>query len=255
MFYLLEAMQQRLEFFFSTQSILVEDALAGDKVVTVDTVEQFGAEGLRKDFKNCLLWDSTTTGKLIPGGFEGADNNIIKDVAADKIFLKNPLTRDFLTSNDAIITRAPAGIKVEKIVLGDVRVNAAYPMISIIPRSKSIDFTTLSGSTDSVKVDFTVYVKDDDTQDAMGRMMKLADSLEWVLMTNQHIYPTNSQYNFETTSKAHVKSVNYGTIEKGSEFIKAATLSWEADMYFWRNYFSAQNSTLGELPLNFTPIQ
>ena len=253
-FHLLEAMKKRLEFFFLTKSNLTVDASAGDTTITVDDVSQFSTEGLREDFKRVLVWDNNTTGRLIQGGREGADQNVIKDVAAKNIYLEEPLSKDFLVSDGSIITRAPAGVRVKDIILGDVRVRAKYPAITIVPRGRAIDFTTFSGTQEKFTIDFMIYIKDDDTQDAMGQMLLLSDALLWILMSNQHIAPTNSTFDFEVTSKAHVRTIDYGTIEKGSEFIKACKLSWEADMYIWRSYISSQNSSLGELPLPVNPI-
>jgi len=250
-YFLTQAMIDRLRCFFMAESHFTQTALAGDDEVKVDTTEHFGIQALRKDFKDCLIWDNTTKGRLISTGYEGADANIIKGVSNNKIFLENPLTRDFLLTNEPIVIRAPGGTRIRSITLGDIRVELKYPAIIIEPKGKTIEFTTFSGTTETVTIDFIVYVKDDKTQDSTRTLLKVVDTLEFILMTNLHIAPANSTYAFEVTSKAHVKTIDYGVIAKGSEFVKAARLSWQADMYFWRSYFSAQNSSLSDVSLDF----
>lgn len=252
MYYILDAMRERLNCFFAARSNFTATGNMGDTFVNVDFTDQFTVEGLREDFKNVIIMDGTTTGRLIPGGREGADANTVNTITKQKIFFDKPLTRDFLLSDNPVVIRAPAGEVVQSVILGDVRVRLSYPAIIIAPRTKTIDFNTFSGTEEKVTIDFIIYVKDDDTQDSTERLLKISDSLEHVLMTNLHIAPTNARYNFEVTSKAHVRSINYGTIEKGSEFVKAANLSWEADMYVWRSYFSRQN-LIDQIPISRLP--
>ncbi len=252
MYFLADAMVNRLKCFFMAQSNLTEDALVGNNFVKVDSTEHFSTQALRRDLNECLIWDDTTIGKPSPaGGFIGADSNSIKGVSNDTIFFEKPLTRNFLLSNNPIVIRAPAGERVRAIVLGDIKVELKYPAIIVEPRSKSIEFTTLSGTTDTFNLDFIVYVKDDKTQDAVRSLLKITDTLEHVLMTNLHIAPSNSKFAFEVTSKAQVKSIDYGVIPKGNEFMKASRVSWEGDIYFWRSYFSAQNTSGLDSPQDF----
>lgn len=247
--YLFEAMKNRIEYFFLEKVNITVDAAAGSRFIKVDSTSPFSVQGISRDFNNVLIWDNTTTGKLIQGGYQGADLNRIENVSnRTTIKLEEPLTRDFPVSQCPILVRAPGGVRLRSVILGDVRVRAKYPAITVVPKTKNINWTTMSGTTDKVVIDFMTYVKDDDTQDASLAIYRLTDALEWLLMSNLHIVPLNSRYKFEVTSKATVTNIDYGNVSKGSEFLKASRITWEADQYFWRMFTTAQGNALIEKP-------
>lgn len=271
MFSMMQSLKNRILYFFCTESVLVEDAFAGDDVLIVDNVTQFDSPAIRRCLNTILLEDGNTTGRkrpfnvetnqnLIDAGevdrtyFSGTETAQILDIVngsgnlTKRIKLEAPLQRDWLVSDNAKLTRAPNGWKIQNIYLGDIRVNLKYPAIVIIPDSKSIDWTTMSGTTDTITTELMVYIKDDDTEEATEALMKVTDALEWVLMTELHLTPTDAIYVHEKSSRSYVRNVQYSTIRKGDEFIKASTMTWEADLYFWRSLISAQANLDTEFP-------
>ena len=247
-----QSIKQRLEFYFLGKVNATASALTGEKKIVVDSTSPFTSQAIIKNLNQIILWDDTTTGKLIQGGYEGAQILSIKDVTDDTIYFEEPLTRDYLLSNNPIVLRAPGGERLNSVILGDVRVKAKYPAIIIVPSSVSPNWTTLSGTTDKIVINFIVYVKDDDSEDTTRVLLKITDALEWILRSSLHIPPTNAKYVFERTSKAYVTNISYGTIEKGSEFLKAATITWEGDAYIWQSFITKQGTSLSEMPDNLT---
>jgi hypothetical protein len=248
MFHFTEAIKNRLSFFFLTKANATADALIGENKIIVDSTSPFTAQSVIRSLDKVIIWDDTTTGKLIQGGYEGAQILTIKYISGTKLYFEETINKNFLLSNNPVVLRAPGGSRLNSIILGDVRVKARYPCIAVVPTNVAPTWTTLSGTTDKISIDFIVYVKDDDTEDATGMLLKITDALEWVLRSNLHIAPTNAVYTFERTSKAYVTNIRYGTIEKGSEFLKAASITWEADAYTWQSFITAQGSSPTELP-------
>ncbi len=246
------SIRDRLKGYFLTRVRITADALIGEKKIKVESTTAFSTQSIIKDLNQIVLWDDTTTGKPIQGGKIGVQFLTVKDITEDTIYFDQPLTRNYLLADNPVVLRAPGGERLNSINLGDIRVKPQYPAIVIIPNSLSPQWTTLSGTTDTIKIDFVVYVKDDDSEQATIALMKITDALEWILRSNLHIAPTNAVYTFEKTSKAYVTNVSYGTIAKGNEFLKAATIAWEADAYIWQSFVTAQGTSMLEIPDNLT---
>lgn len=248
MYRIYKAMATRFENFFLTQAILEQDALAGSTEIVINDTSPFTKQAINNSFPEIFLLDSNSSFKLTPTGREGAEIVRVKEIIDDKkIILQQPLTRDFLVSNKAyarraIISRAggTSGDLIDKVYIGDVEVIKKFGAISIIPSNKTINWRTLSSTIDKVSIDFVVYVKQGDTEKATESVLILADIVEWILMSNLHIQPIGYKNPWERTNIARVTNVQYGTIAKGSEFLKAATLTWEADMHFFRGYLTQQ---------------
>lgn len=241
-------MANRFENFFLTKSFLEQDALTGATEIIVNDTSPFTKQAMNNSFPEIFLMDDDTTFKATATGRAGAELVRVSEVVDDKkIILQEPLTRDFLASKNsfarrAIISRAggTSGEVVNKIFIGDVEVIDKFGAISIIPSTKTIDWRTLSSTRDKVVIDFVVYVRKSDTEKATEAVLILADVVEWILMSNLHIQPLGYKNRWERTNIARVTNVQYGTIAKGSEFLKAATLTWEADLHFFRGYLTQQ---------------
>jgi len=259
MYRLYRGVKERLSNLVSAKSFLTEDAHIGDSTIKVQDATYFGIEAMNNSFPTLLLMDNSSTGKKIAGGFQGTELVYLKNIYDNTIELQSPLTRDWLVSKTSEVRRAMAGIPIEKIILGEIAVANKFPYISVIPMRKGIEWRTLSGTMDKVVIDFIVYVKGEGTEESFEMVMKVADCIEWILMSNLHIQPYGMSGNYQKTSMAMVTSVNYGTIQKGSEFLKAATLTWEADLYFWRGYLTSQGISESELygysNENFGPLE
>jgi hypothetical protein len=101
---------------------------------------------------------------------------------------------------------------------------------------------------DTMSIDFMIYVDGADTDRATEDMLKITDVVEYILMTNLHIPPTGATKDYQVTSHAKINTIDYGTVQKGSQFIKASRITWDADMYLWRGYLTAQGEL--ESPLD-----
>lgn len=253
MYRLYQSMVDRMENFFLTKPLLTEDAHIGDTEITVDDASPFTKEGINNSFPEIFLMDTDTTFKPISNGREGASLVRIESVDSDtKITLQSPLTRDWLVSKGSFARRAivgsagdTSGEVVGKIVLGEVEVIDKFCAIAIIPSSKTINWKTLSSTMDKITINFIVYTKKGDNDRAAKSVLILADIVEWILMSNLHIYPVGYFNNNQRTNIARVTDINYGTIQKGSTYLKAATLTWQADMHFFRGYLTAQGRAEG----------
>lgn len=243
MYRIYQAVADRMEQLLLAQTTLKNNALVGTDRLIVNDTSNFGTDALQNDQPTFILMDANTTGKKIQGGFEGTEVINARDIYGDTIILKEPLKRAWNVSDSTIIKRAPNGVPVDKIILGDIEVAQKFPYISVIPISKNIEWKTLSSTNDNISIDFVVYLRDEDTQKALKKVLILTDAVEWILMSNLHIKPIGFRKAYEQTSVAMVKSIDYGTIQKGSEFLKAATLHWEASLHFWRGYLTAQGIT------------
>ena len=240
MYRIYRGIKDRVENFVTAESFLSANAGAGSIRLEVQDASYFGQEAINNSFPTLLLMDSATTGKKIQGGFEGTELVYIKNIYNNIIELQAPLVRNWNVSSQSKVKRALAGIPIGKVLMGEIAVATKFPYISVNPVRKNISWRTLSGTMDKVSIDFIVYIKDDDTESATELILKASDCLEWILMSNLHIKPLGFTKPYEVTSMAMVTGVNYGTIQKGSEFLKAATLTWEADIYYFRSYLTSQ---------------
>jgi hypothetical protein len=145
-----------------------------------------------------------------------------------------------LTDNGSIIRRAPGGVPVEDVKIGDLAVVTKFPTVCIVPTNKSIEWTAISLSKDTISIDFLIYVSEGDTERATIDLLKLTDVVEWILMSNLHIKPEGQHQDYEVTSAAMVRNIDYGTIQKGSEFLKASKLTWTAELVYARDYLFNQ---------------
>ena len=243
-----QAMKDRMSQYLLAETTLTADASAGDISIQVSDTTDLGYQGMNNSYPTVLFMDNNTTGQRISGGFEGTEEIDIDLIYGNNIQFKTPLQNDWLISNTAKIKRAPAGVPVDSVIVGDVAVIPKFSTVCVVPTDKSIDWWTLSGTRDTVNIDFMVYVTDDDTESATIYLLKLADVVEWILMSNLHIQPEGYTKDREVTSKAMVTRVQYSTIAKGSEFLKAATLTWNAELFFWRGYLTSQGAL--ESPLD-----
>jgi len=244
MYNLYRAVQQRLETLLTAEATLTSDLLTGETEVFVDDATNFGTESIIGDYNNILLYDSATTGKRIEGGYQGTEivNADSVYVTSNKINLKTAVTRDWLTSSSAKIKRAPAGINVHDVIYGDLSVIKKFPSVCVSPTTESMEWVFFYGSKETVNMEIMVYVQQSGSENALKDVTKLADAIKWILMSNLHITPIGES---APTSRAIVPSVEYGNIQKGSTFLKAARINWTGEVYYDRNYVVGQSPTSG----------
>lgn len=242
-----QAMKDRMAQYLLAESNLTANAHQGSDIITVEYTSDFNAEGINNSYPQCILVDKNTTGIQIPGGLEGTEVVEIDTIDNSNISLRSNLSNNWLVSNNARLKRAPNGVPIDDVIIGDLAVIPKFPVVCVIPVSKSIQWKTFSGTMETVGIDFMVYSVDDDTENAQISLLKVTDVVEWILMSKLHIHPFGFTLDREVTSNAIVSSIDYGTIAKGSTFLKAAKLTWTADLYFWRGYLTSQG--VGESPL------
>jgi len=220
------------------------DASSGQKLAYVDNVTDFGFDGLNKEFAHVLIMDDDTTGRPIEGGIEGAELIEIDsvDIPTNLITFKTNLENSWTTAKNTTIVRAPGGIPVKTVRMGDVRVVKQFPAVTVIPRNKNIEWVLMPGGTkETMNIDFMVYTRSQGGETTIEDNIKLTDVVEWILMSNLHIHPYEHTDPNEVTSKAGVGSIEYGVIQKGSEFINSARVSWSGDIYYIREYLFRQH--------------
>jgi len=240
MYPLYKALANRVEELLKAETPLIQDSLTGSTRLSVSDSDLFNWRSLNLTNNDVLIFDDDSTGVPTEDGFEGYEANFIQNVFENEIILVNGVSRDWLASKNAIIQRAPGGKILKDVFIGDREVISNYPSISIVPSSKSFDWQFLSGTRDTVRVDFIVYADDYKSETATEVQLKLTDALEHILNTNLHIQPLGATKEYQRTSKAFVTNINYATIEKGSEFIKASQITWEAELHTWRAYLTSQ---------------
>ncbi len=252
MYHLFKAVKDRLENLLMAEENLSEDALTGTNLIKVSSTKYFNWQNFNNKYPEIVLQDGTAgcSGRPIAGGYEGMPQYDISsiDQVNKEITLKSNVEKDWTVSNGAKIRKAPSGILVRDIRIGDLAVVNVFPTICVVPTSKRIEWKTLSGTMDSMSLDFIIYVDGADTDRATEDMLKITDVVEYILMTNLHIKPEGATQDYQVTSHAIINSIDYGVVQKGSQFIKASRITWEADMYLWRGYLTAQGAL--EAPLD-----
>jgi len=228
-------------------SNLSANCASGQNYIDVSNAQYFDSEAMNNSYPTVILMDSNSSGRKAASGYDGAELIDVDRVESNRIYFQTTTTRAWNTSGGATVRRAPGGVPFRKVFIGDFKVINEFPALCIIPVNKTIEWKTLSGTMDTVNIDFIVYVRDTDTEDAEIELLKICDAVEWILMSNLHIQPYGYNKEREKASVSLVKSVNYGVINKGSAFLKAARLSWTADLYFWRGYLTRQGEIDGPL--------
>jgi len=244
MFHLYKAVANRMERLLMASANLSEDCLSGSNILNLSDSSDFTWENLNIRYPEVVLQDSTSvcTGKPIPGGYDGMPEYDVINVSNEKneIILDGNVSKDWLVSNSAKVRRAPGGIIVKDVRLGDLAVVNIFPTVCIVPSSKRIEWKTFSGTMDTMSIDFIIYVEGADSDRSTEDMMKVTDVVEYILMTNLHIQPVGAKRDYQVTSSAKINSIEYGVVQKGSQFVKAAKITWDADMYIWRGYLTQQ---------------
>ena len=243
-----QAMKNRMSQYLLAESTLISNSSVGSNIITLSSTDDFEAEGINNEYPQCILVDNNTTGRQIAGGVEGAEVVELDIVYGNNIQLKAPLQNDWLVSNNARLKRAPNGVPIDDVIIGDLAVIPKFPVVCLLPISKAISWKTFSGTVEKINIDFMVYAVDDDTENATISVLKTTDVVEWILMSNLHIQPVGYTNSYEVTSQAIVSNIDFGVIAKGSTFLKAAKLTWTADMYFWRGYLTNQGVSESPFP-------
>jgi len=242
-----QAIKNRMSDFLMAQANLTVSCSAGQNYIDVDDATNFTTEAINNSFPTVILMDNSTSGKKTSTGYKGAELIDVEKVETNRIYFQTSTSRAWELGSSAVVRRAPGGVPFRNVFIGDRRVIKAFPALCVIPINKTIEWHTLSGTMDKVNVDFLVYVRDTDTEEAEIELLKVCDAIEWILMSNLHIQPYGYNKDREKASVSKVNTIDYGIVNKGSEFLKAARLSWSADLYFWRGYLTRQGIVEGPL--------
>ena len=240
MYRLYSTVKERMSRYLMATANLTADAHIGDKFIVVDNnVTDFSFEAMNDKFPEIQLSDDDATGERIADGFNGCKiiDIILADINTKIITLVQPLTRNWLVSKHAMIQRAPGGVPVKQVKIGDFKVVSDFPAVCISPVSKSQDWTALQITKETMTIDFLAYVARGDTEQGSIDILKLCDAVEWILWSNLHLKLEGEIEQFNVTSMAMVKNTDYGTVSKGSAILKAAKISWEGEVHFARDYF------------------
>lgn len=247
MYDIYKSIQDRMRKFLTAETTLSSDASIGDTFVNVTDATNFGFEGLNDNVPNIIFMDDNTSGKKIQGGLEGTEPVIVSSVDTDTniVTFESPLTRAWTTTDGAYIQRFPGETVVNRVIIGDLQVNTKYPLICVVPTNETMDWFTMPGGTrETFTIDFMIYVSDGDTESATEELLKLTKVVKWILMSNLHIQVRGADSIYGVTSKAIVSNVDYGVIQKGSEFLKAAKLTWTGEVYMLRDYLAQNDNAL-----------
>jgi len=248
MYKLYKAIKDRMERYLRASTILTDDASAGDLTISVEDARYFGFDGLNRHVPYVILMDSNTTAeRLEDGSFYGGE--LIKvetvDISANTITFQTPLQEDWLVSNAAWVSRAPGEVVVNDVVIGDLAVVQKFPTVCVNPTNKKMQWYTMPGGTkETCNIEFIIYVEGGGTEQASIDMLKLSEAVEWILMSNLHIQVADETSEFAVVSASLVGDTNYGLIQKGSEFLKSAKLSWSGDIIMVRDYLYNKDTAL-----------
>jgi len=241
MYGLYRTVRDRLRRYLMASETLTVDGLTGASTLTVADSDSFGFEGLIDEYPTVVLMDNETTGERTDTGILGAELINVDSVDGPTINLASNLTGDWLTSKISTVTRAPAGVTVRQVVIGDLEVINIFPTICVVPANKTREWYTLSGTWETMNIDFMIYVQHGNTELATIDLLKITDVVEWILMSNLHLAPQGSTDLTNITSRAIVPNVDYGIVQKGSTFLKAAKVTWTGEVYITREYLHGQN--------------
>jgi hypothetical protein len=252
MYHIFKAVKNRLEDLLMAEAFLSEDSLTGTSRIKLTNTSNFNWQNFNKKYPEIIMQDNTPacTGRVISGGYEGMPSYNVQSInnSSNEIVVNSTFEKDWTVANQSKIRKAPSGILVKDIRIGDLQVVQVFPTICVVPTSKRIEWKTLSGTKDNIGIEFIIYVEGADTERSTEDMMKITDMVEYILMTNLHISPVGADKDYQVTSHAMINSIDYGVVQKGSQFLKASRISWEADMYLWRGYLTAQGEL--EAPLD-----
>lgn len=248
MYELFEAITNRVRDLSMANSVLTENAYAGDDRVTVASATHFSYEAMNRSFPEILLQDRLSTGRRIGGNYENAQILRVKQVAGNTLIFDSVLQRDYLVSNQAKVKSAPFGIVINQVKIGDIEVLANIPAVCVIPVTKRNSWAYMVGTEENLTMNVICYSEGGDTEEATKVNMKLTDVVEHILMSKLHIMPTNATKTWQSTSRALVSDINYGDITKGSTTFKASRMTFTTDSYIWRGYLTAQGAV--ETPMS-----
>jgi len=250
MYNIYKAIHHRMEKFLMASSSLSADASAGAFSLQVEDASYFGFEGLIPKIPYVAIMDDNTTGlPTADAGFEGVELIQVSRVDTDTntIFFETALENNWTTADNALIQRAPGETIIRKVVIGDLAVINDFPAVCVVPTNESLDWWTMPGGTkETVSIDFMVYVSEGDTETATEDLLKVTSVIKWILMSNLHIQVKGASSVYGVTSKAIVSNIDYGVIQKGSEFLKAGKLTWTGELYVLRDYMYQQSNALYE---------
>lgn len=210
-------------------SATTEAAYVGDNTIKIDLVD-------------AMFFDIVKHYKSRPKiGIYLADSNILslhKVEAVDRSTGTLTITPNLVDNVPAgsAVERYPGQERFERVYIGDVEVIYDLPAIVIAPMNMSREWATLpAGSDEMFNIDISIYVKDDGQEESTLTLLSAAQELDDLLMADLHMrIPTIPESESDRVYNSLVKQVDYGYIQKGTAFIKAAQLHWFATEYILR---------------------
>ena len=235
------SVKNRLERYLMHRQDITSNSASGTKEVYVNNAGNFGFQSLINDYPYIILMDNNTTGEVTEDGFEGAEIVKVKNINESEgiIYLQDNLENDWTVDNETYVTRCPAQMPIRQVIIGDLSVINIFPTVCIVPTTESIEWAFLHGSKETISIDFIIYVERGDTEFGTLSLMDLTAVIKWILMSNLKIR-SDDKNPFSVLSHSKINTIDYGTISKGSEFVKASKISWEGEYYVDRKYLFDQ---------------
>ena len=234
MFEVYSTVKERLSRYLLANAKLKQDAFAGDDIIYLeDNFLDFSEQAFNSISPHLLIQNINSTGERSgDGGFIGAEyTSILKiDSSIGKIWLNAPLQNNWLVSDESYILRCPGGLPIADVRIGDLKVVTKYPTVCVAPTNKTLSWNTFNTTKENITIDLIVYVQGGDTEQGNIDLMKIVDVIVEMCMSNLHLKVEGATKQFQVTSAAMVKNVDYGTISKGNEFLKGGKITWEGEV-------------------------
>lgn len=223
------ALKKRIERFMLADSATTAAASVGDNTIQIDTTD-------------AMFFDVVRHYKSRPKiGIYIEDTQILTLHKIEDVDRETGT----LTISPNLVDNVPAGSAVERwpgqerfyrVYIGDVEVIQDLPAIVISPMNMQREWVTLPTGTDEMfNIDISVYVKDDGHEESTLTLLSAAQELDDLLMADLHLrIPVIPESPADRVYNSLVKQIDYGYIQKGTAFIKAAQLHWFATEYMLR---------------------
>jgi len=223
------ALKKRIERFMLASSATTEDASVGSNQIKIDIVD-------------AMFFDIVKQYKSRPKiGIYIENTNILTlhkvehvDRATGTLTISPNLVDN--VPSGSFVERWPGQERFNRVYIGDVEVIYDLPAIVIAPMNMQREWVTLpTGADEKFNIDISIYVQDDGNEESTLTLLSAAQELDDLLMADLHIrIPVLPESPADHVYNSLVTQVDYGYIQKGTAFIKAAQLHWFATEYMLR---------------------
>lgn len=223
------ALKKRIERFMLADTLTTAEAYAGDTSIQIREVD-------------CMFFDIVKQYKSKPHiGIYISDSNIVSlhkvesvDRSTSTLKISPALIDDIVSGS--VVTKMPGMERFERVFIGDVETIYESPAFVIIPVSLNREWVTLpTGSDERFLINIQTLIQDDGNEESTLALLSATQELDDLLMCDLHMKvavslnsPSDRIYN------SMVQSIDYGTIQKGTAFLKASSITWWANEYLIR---------------------